>query len=67
MAGSTERINRLRERYMATIPRVDAERAILATRAYQETEGEPMVIRRAKTLKKIFEEASICISFPNLR
>ena len=33
--------------------KVCLERARLVTQSYKETEGEPMVIRRAKALKKI--------------
>lgn len=61
MYGSTERVNRLRERLMETIPRVDAERAVLVTKAYQETEGQPMVIRRARALEKILSEMTVFI------
>ena len=61
MPVTTERISRLRERYMSTVPSIDSERAILVTKSYQETEGEPNVLRRAKALKKIFEEMTIFI------
>ncbi|RLC94184.1 MAG: glycyl radical protein [Chloroflexi bacterium] len=37
------------------------ERARLITEAYKETEGEPMVLRRAKALKKILEGMTIYI------
>jgi pyruvate formate-lyase/glycerol dehydratase family glycyl radical enzyme len=62
MFGSTERVDRLRDRCLNTVPRLDAERAVIVTKAYQETEGEPAVIRRAKALKKILEEMTIFIS-----
>lgn len=62
MFGSTERAHRLRERLMNTVPRLDAERAVLVTQSYQETEGEPSVIRRAKALEKILNEMTIFIA-----
>jgi pyruvate formate-lyase/glycerol dehydratase family glycyl radical enzyme len=61
--GSTLRIKKLRERYMATVPpRIDSERAMLITKGYRETEGEPMILRRAKTLSKFLIEKSVFIS-----
>jgi len=59
--GSTERVARLRELYMNTTPRIEADRAVLVTKAYQETELEPAVIRRAKVMKKILEEMRLYI------
>jgi len=41
--------------------RVCLERARLITESYRETEGEPMVTRRAKALKKILENMTIYI------
>jgi len=41
--------------------RVCLERARLITESYKETEGEPMVTRRAKALKKILENMTIYI------
>jgi pyruvate-formate lyase len=58
--GITERVHRLQERYLATPPAIDAERAVIITRSYQETEGEPMILRRAKALKKLLNEMTIC-------
>ncbi len=66
VSGITERVDRLRERYRTTIPRVDSERAVLVTKAYQETEEEPSVIRRAKALKKILNEMTIFIASDEL-
>lgn len=43
------------------MPDVCIERCKLLTRSYQETEGEPMVIRRAKALSKILEEITLQI------
>jgi pyruvate formate-lyase/glycerol dehydratase family glycyl radical enzyme len=59
--GSTDRVAKLRDRYMNTTPIIDSERAVLVTRSYRETENEPMVIRRAKALKKVYEEKKLFI------
>ncbi len=42
--------------------RLCTERARLVTESYRETEGEPMVIRRAKALEKILENMTIYIN-----
>ena len=47
---------------MTTVPRLDAERAVLVTKAYHETGGEPAMIRRAEALVKILNEMTIFIS-----
>ncbi|MBP8983729.1 MAG: glycyl radical protein [Coprothermobacter sp.] len=62
MNGITERVHRLREKYLATPPALDAERAVIITRSYQETEGEPMIMRRAKAMKKLLNEMTIWIA-----
>ncbi len=62
MFGTTERVDRMKKRYMDSIPRVDSQRAVLVTESYMKTEAEPMVLRRAKALKKIFEEIGVFIA-----
>ena len=57
----TERTKILRETLIATIPRICPERARLYTQSWKETEGEPLVIRRAKALEKILNQMSIFI------
>lgn len=59
---TTERVDRLRKRYMDTIPSVDSERAVLVTEAYKETEGRPQVLRRARALEKIYDEMHLVIA-----
>lgn len=54
------RIERLRERALVS-PSIRADRDLLVTRSYAETEGEPMIIRRAKALKKVLEEMPLAI------
>lgn len=60
--GLTERVKQLKKRVAESSPWASSERAVLITRAYQETEGQPVVIRRAMALKKILEEMSINIA-----
>lgn len=55
------RINKLKESLLAGTPEIDPERAVLITESYQETEGLPMIIRRAKALEKILENMTIVI------
>jgi pyruvate formate-lyase/glycerol dehydratase family glycyl radical enzyme len=62
MDCSPDRVTRLKARYMATVPRLDSERAVIVTKSYQETEAEPIVMRRAKALKRILEEMTVLIA-----
>ncbi|MDR0875532.1 MAG: hypothetical protein LBN12_04915, partial [Clostridiales Family XIII bacterium] len=55
-----ERIERLREA-MIRPPEVCVERGELYTKSYQETEGEPAVIRRALAQEKVLKEMSVLI------
>jgi len=57
----TERTRQLRDTMQATIPKLCSERARLYTESWRETEGQPLIIRRAKTLDKILGEMSIFI------
>jgi len=57
----TQRTKTLRETLLATTPRICHERACLYTQSWKETEGQPVVIRRAKALEKILSGVSIFI------
>lgn len=57
----TSRITKIREEIVSAKPILSSERAVLVTEAYMATENEPMVIRRAKALKKVLEEMTINI------
>lgn len=59
--GPTERVEKIKARFLATTPEICAERAKLITESYKETEGQPMSIRRAKALEKILMGMSIYI------
>ena len=55
------RIKRLREA-MLVKPEVCIERGYLYTKAYQENEGQPYVVKRARAQEKVLKEMS-CIIF----
>ncbi|WP_034632528.1 glycyl radical protein [Maridesulfovibrio bastinii] len=59
--GASERIKKILDRFLNTSPAICAERAVLITEAYKETEGQPMPVRRAKALEKILSNMSIFI------
>ncbi|BCV23244.1 glycyl radical protein [Gelria sp. Kuro-4] len=59
---ATERVLRLKERVVAAKPSVCSERALIVTKSYQETEGEPYVLRRAKALAAIFSGITVKIN-----
>ena len=46
-----ERIKRLKNRVLTTIPEMDLENAILLTEGFRESEGEPLVLRKAKAFR----------------
>ncbi|MFX0046391.1 MAG: pyruvate formate lyase family protein, partial [Candidatus Hermodarchaeota archaeon] len=56
----SERVNRLREK-VVVMPSVCVERGWLMTESYKETEGQPVIIRKAKALAKILKEMTIRI------
>lgn len=57
----TERVNRLKAAFVAAVPSVESERAVLITESYKETEGQPILIRRAKALEKILNYMPVVI------
>ena len=57
----TERMQAFREEVLDEKPYVDAERAVLATEAYQASMNQPPVMKRALMLKNILEKMSIYI------
>ena len=60
-AEKTPRIDLLKKNLMAAKPQIEVERAVLLTESYMKTEGEPMVIRRAKAFQNILENIPIVI------
>jgi formate C-acetyltransferase len=55
------RIERLLEKYWQCKPEVDVERAVIYTESYKETEGENVLLRRAKAFKAYCEKREIKI------
>ncbi|SFC91119.1 glycyl radical protein [Clostridium uliginosum] len=57
----TERVARLKEQVLSAFPCIEADRAIILTESFKETENEPIIIRKAKALEKILNEIPIII------
>ncbi len=60
-AAPTARVERLRASYLSLRATASIDRARIETRVMKETEGEPMVTRRAKALSAIVREMPIDI------
>jgi pyruvate formate-lyase/glycerol dehydratase family glycyl radical enzyme len=56
-----ERAARIKQRLVENERQIDVERARFATESYRATEGEPMVIRRAKMLGHLVHRMSVTI------
>ena len=59
----SERLKALKKRFFDSTPGIAAERAVLVSQSWKETEGEHIILRRAKLLKKVLEGVPI-ILFP---
>lgn len=57
----SERITKLVEDLYAKMPEIESSRAVLITESYRRTEGEPIIIRRAKAFAHILENLPIVI------
>lgn len=55
------RIEKLRDELLSTPDELCLERARLVTESYKRTEGEPMIIRRAKALEHVLKNMTIFI------
>lgn len=56
-----ERIKRLKNRVLGTRPEMDLENARILTEGFQEAEGEPLVVRKAKAFRKQCREKTVTI------
>ncbi|MBQ3226266.1 MAG: glycyl radical protein [Clostridia bacterium] len=56
-----ERITKLVENLFLAEPRIEADRAVLLTESYRQTEGQPMIKRRAEAFRHILEHIPITI------
>ena len=59
----TERIQMAKDNYVNSKPHISYERARIWTEAYKKTDGEPMIIRRAKAFGAVCEQLAVTI-FP---
>lgn len=57
----SQRSQRFRNCILAAKPEICSERAMIFTQSMQQTEGEPLVIRRAKALYEVLDQMSIYI------
>ena len=57
----TDRIEKLKAQLFRQMPQIEADRAVLITQSYMETEGEPIITRRAKAFKNILENIPVTI------
>lgn len=57
----SSRIKKLIDDLYDHLPEIEAERAVILTESYRETEGEPVIIRRGKSFEKICRELPITI------
>lgn len=61
-----ERIDRLRKKMQKRTASICAERALIYTKSFRETEGEPYIIRKAKAFAKTLQEMTIYIEEDSL-
>ncbi|MBY7025279.1 glycyl radical protein [Clostridium botulinum] len=57
----TKRVEKLKEEIFSATPYIEADRAIILTESFKETENEPIIIRKAKSIEKILNEIPIVI------
>lgn len=62
----TRRMQQFREEVLNENPYIDAERALLVTKSYEETKNEPRIMMRAKMLQKVLEQMTIYIEDKSL-
>ncbi len=59
--SSMSRVNRLKNRVIMTRPEMDLENASILTKGFVETEGEPLVLRKAKAFRRQCQEKTVKI------
>lgn len=57
----TERIASMIDDLLGAFPEIEADRAVLITESYRQTEGEPIITRRAKAFAHILENIPIVL------
>ena len=61
-----KRVQILKEEILSAQPCIEAERALIITESYKETENQPIILRRARAVEKILKEIPIAIREPEL-
>jgi formate C-acetyltransferase len=56
-----ERINRLKKEVLNTVPELDLENAKILTESFMETEGQPLVLRKAKAFRRQCQDKTVKI------
>ncbi len=59
--AKSERIEKLKSALFKEMPQIESARAVLITESYKQTEGEPIITRRAKAFCHILENIPIVI------
>jgi len=59
--GCTLRVRKARQRALSTVPSICLEKAKIMTEVFMKTEGEPLVIRKAKSFGELCERGTIFI------
>jgi formate C-acetyltransferase len=56
-----DRVEKLKSKVLHTYPEIDLENARILTESFRETEGEPLVLRKAKAFRRQCEEKTVTI------
>ena len=59
--AKSPRIDRLKEDLFKEMPQIESDRAVLLTKSYMDTEGQPIITRRAKAFAYILDNIPITI------
>ena len=59
--SKSPRIDKLKADLFKEMPQIEADRAVLLTESYMQTEGEPIILRRAKAFENILDKIPITI------
>jgi len=61
MKKVSKRVDNIRNEILSTTPEIFTDRAVLLSESYENTMGQPYIIRRAKALENILSNMDICI------
>ena len=59
--NKSPRIQKLVDKLFEKLPEIESDRAVLLTESYKETEGQPIIVRRAKAFSHILKNIPITI------